>query len=140
MPFVEMLPAARAVGNDLVAGLSEAANRQGLPSVPGFNEATWSRWPVQTGRITAHRDPQEYGGIIAIFTLRGHAIFRAFDGENGSTDWETGPGQLAILRGAGWPRSDSRCPVHEVEPPMLEERMIMTLRFNSNGAGAGYSV
>jgi hypothetical protein len=140
MPFTETLPLARGMGDDLIAGLSEAAKRRGLPEVPGFNEATWSRWPVRTGRITAHRDPREYGGIIAIFTLRGRAMFRVFDDDQQATEWETGPGQLAILRGNGWPLSDSRCLVHEVEPPTSEERMIMTFRYNSGGAGAGYSV
>jgi hypothetical protein len=140
MPFVDTLPLARAIGDDLVAGLSEAALRRGLPVVPGFTEATWSRWPVRTGRISSHRDPREYGGVIAIFTLRGHAIFRVFDDHQRATEWETGPGQLAILRGTGWPSPDSNCLVHEVEPPMNEERLIMTFRYNSGGAGSGYTV
>jgi hypothetical protein len=140
MPFADTLPGVRATGDDLVSGLSEAAEHRGLPVVPSFNEATWSRWPARTGRITSHRDPKEYGGVIAIFTLRGHATFRVFDDQNRATEWETGPGQLAMLRGTGWPRSDSRCIVHEVEPPIADERMIMTFRHNSGGAGAGYSV
>lgn len=53
---------------------------------------------------------------------------------------ESGPGQLALLRGAGWPHEGSRCPLHEVDPPSSGERMIMTLRSNSAGAGAGYTV
>jgi hypothetical protein len=36
--------------------------------------------------------------------------------------------------------ANSRCPVHEVDPPPVGERMIMTSRFNSGGAGTGYVV
>ncbi|HLH99400.1 MAG TPA: hypothetical protein VKV06_01350 [Acidimicrobiales bacterium] len=139
-PFRETLPAVRLVGERLIAGLSETARRRGLPAPSDFNEATWGRYPAKSGRITVHSDPREYGGIIAVFTLRGHAIFRVFDGNNKPTEWETGPGQLALLRGAGWPCANSRCPAHEVDPPTTEERMIMTFRHNCGGAGAGYTV
>ncbi len=136
--IADALPAVRAVGDQVVGGLSAAARRRGLPAVPAFNEVTWSRYPPQAGRITAHRDPTEYAGIIAVFTLRGQAVFRTIDQDRKPTEWDTTPGQLVVLRGSGWPRNDSRCPVHEVEAPQTGERMIMTLRYNSGGAGTGY--
>lgn len=140
LPFDETLPVIRALGHQLVAGLSDAARRLGLPALPRFNEVTWGRYPAGTGRISAHQDPVEYGGVIAVFTLRGYAVFRILDGQRTAAEWETGPGQLALLRGAGWPRSDSRCPVHEAMPPQVGERLILTFRYNVGGAGAGYVV
>ena len=73
-----------------------------------------------------------------VVTLRGAATFRVFGPDDGPVEWETGAGQLALLRGSGWPDEVSRCPLHEVDPPSSGERMIMTLRRNSGGAGAGY--
>jgi len=140
LPFDETLPAVRALGDRLVADLSDAALRLGLPALPRFNEVTWGRYPAGTGRISAHQDPAEYGGVIAVFTLQGQALFRILDGQGTAAEWQTGPGQLALLRGAGWPRPDSRCPVHEVMPPQVGDRTIMTFRHNLGGAGAGYMV
>jgi hypothetical protein len=139
-PFAESPPAVRAVGDELVACLSAEAERQGLIPVPPFNEATWGRYPAGTGHITAHRDPPAYGGVVAVFTLFGQAMFRVWDADGGITEWETGRGQLVLMRGAGWPQPDCHCPMHEGEPPRDEERMIMTLRHNTGGAGAGYVV
>lgn len=140
LPLDSARSAVRRGGAALVAGLSGAAEQRGLPALPPFNEVTWGRYPQGTGRITKHADPTEYGGVIAIFTLRGAATFRVFDTDAEVVEWETGPGQLALLRGAGWPHEGSRCPLHEVDPPSSGERMIMTLRSNSAGAGAGYTV
>lgn len=139
-PFSEALPVVRAVGDRLVTGLCVAAEAQGIPPVPSFNEVTWGRYPAGTGRITAHRDPRAFGGVVAVFTLYGHARFRAWNTAGDVSEWETGPGQLVILRAAGWPAFDSQCPVHEVEPPEHAERMIMTVRHNTAGAGGGYTV
>jgi hypothetical protein len=139
-PFAKAPPVVRAVGDRLIAGLSSAAEQHGLPTLPRFNEATWGRYPPGTGHITAHRDPPAYRGVIAVFTLYGQARFRVWDVDHEVTEWDTGPGQLVILRGSGWPKADSRCPRHDVEPPKHDERMIMTLRYNSGGAGAGYAV
>ena len=139
-PYDEALPAVRAVGNQLIAGLSAAASKRARRPLPAFNEATWGRYPAGTGHITAHRDPGAYGGIIAVFTLAGGATFRAWSGDGRVTEWQTAPGQLVVLRGAGWPEPDSQCPLHEVDPPVEGERRIMTLRHNLGGAGAGYTV
>lgn len=57
-----------------------------------------------------------------------------------ATEWTVVPGVMVIMQGHGWPRADSRCPVHEVEPPVAHERMIMTLRHSTRGAGGGYDV
>lgn len=139
-PFDEALPVVRAVGDRLVAGLTAEARRQGLAEIPAFNEVTWGRYPAGRGHITAHRDPSAYGGVVAVFTLAGHARFRVWTTPEEVSEWETGPGQLVLLRGAGWPAAASLCPLHEVDPPLCGERMIMTFRRNSAGAGAGYAV
>ncbi len=139
-PYAEALPVVRAVGDQLIAGLSAAARRRARPSLPAFNEATWGCYPVGTGHITAHRDPGAYGGVIALFTLTGGATFRAWSADGQVTEWQTGPGQLVVLRSVGWPEPDSQCPLHEVDPPVEGERRIMTLRHNLGGAGAGYAV
>ena len=138
LPLEAARAAVRGVAGGLVAGLSDAAGQRGLPAPRGFNEVTWGRYPARTGRISRHAYPADYGGVIAVFTLRGAAAFRVFRPDGGAVEWETGAGQLALLRGSGWPDEASRCPLHEVDPPSSGERMIMTLRCNSGGAGAGY--
>ena len=75
--------------------------------------------------------------VIAIVTLRGHAVFRVWQGSE-ATEWETTDGDLVLLRGHGWPEGDSLCPVHEVESPRRGERMTMTLRHNTRAPGGGY--
>jgi len=139
-PYAEALPVVRAVGDHLIAGLSAAAWRHTQPVLPAFNEATWCRYPAGTGHITAHRDPSAYGGVVAVFTLAGSATVRAWNSDGRMTEWQTGPGQLVVLRGVGWPAADSQCPLHEVDPPVEGERRIMTLRHNLGGAGTGYTV
>ncbi|MHB8504455.1 MAG: hypothetical protein ACYDEN_01850 [Acidimicrobiales bacterium] len=67
-------------------------------------------------------------------------MFRVFAPDDTMVEWETAAGQLALLRGMGWPHEASRCPLHEVDPPWSGERMILTLRSNRGGAGAGYNV
>ena len=98
-PYADALPAVRAVGDQLVAGLTSIARQRGLPSIPAFNEATWGRYPAGVGHITVHRDPTAYGGVIAVFTLAGKAAFRAWDSEGRMTEWLTEPGQLVVLHG-----------------------------------------
>lgn len=140
IPFGDARRMVRRLGSELVSGIAAVAMRRDLPAPPAFNEVTWTRYPERTGQITRHSDPPEYHGVIAIFTLRGSALFRVFDAEGESTEWSTTPGHLAVLCGARWPREDVRCPLHEVEPPPTGERMIMTFRANAGGAGAGYTV
>lgn len=139
LPLFDVATSVRALGDGLVAGISDVARLRGLPSLPAFNEVTWSRYPARMGHITAHHDPPAYGGVTAIFTLHGHASFRVVD-DDGTTQWETAPGQLVLLRGVDWPAPDSRCPDHEAGASQAGDRSIMTFRHKSGGAGAGYVV
>ena len=128
------------VGAAIVAAVSDLAEQRGLPPAPPFNEVTWTRYPRGSGQITPHRDPGGYQGIIAILTLEGSAPFRVLDDESGSwSEWPTMPGDLVLLRCA-WPTEGDLCPAHAAEPPPDGDRMIMTFRSNSRGAGGGYSV
>ena len=111
--------------------------RPDLPAVPCFNEVQWGRSHDGVGYITAHRDPPGAGGVIAIVTLRGRAVFRVWQGSR-PTEWETADGDLVILRGNGWPSESSLCPVHEAESPRVGDRMTMTLRHNTRGPGGDY--
>ena len=139
LAFETAPPAVRQVGSAIILGLSKAAQRLGLPDPSDFNEATWTRYPQQDGRITKHRDFPEYGGVIAVFTLRGSAIFRVFESDAEVVEWPTIPGHVVVLRGAGWPSGAHRCPPHAVDAPPEGERVIMTLRSNSNGPGSGHN-
>ena len=51
-PYADALPAVRAVGDQLVAGLTSIARQRGLPSIPAFNEATAWALPSSTSRAT----------------------------------------------------------------------------------------
>ncbi len=129
----------REVASSLTISLSLALSESGVPPLPEFNEVTWTRYPAGTGHISAHRDPFAYGGVIAVATLTGSATFRAW-GASGVAGWRTEPGDIVVMQGAGWPTADSRGPLHEVEPPIEGERIIMTLRHNTRGAGGGYDL
>jgi hypothetical protein len=149
--MIEAEPLVRSVGADIVRNLETVA-LPGLPAIPDFNEVSWTRYPAKIGHITAHRDPAAYGGIIAVATLLGEATFRVWPGVvQGKTpevlagdarpaEWTVAAGDLILLRGNGWPTPNARCPIHEVDPPSESERMIMTFRFNTRGAGGGYDV
>lgn len=121
----------------LVQELTEAAT-PGTPVLPPFNEVTWTHYPAGLGHITAHRDPPAYTGIIAVTTLRGDARFVAHSDAGKTHEWMTGPGDIVLLTGRGWPTETSRCPLHAVDPPKAMDRMILTLRSNARGAGAAY--
>jgi hypothetical protein len=113
-----------------------ASVRSDIPAVPCFNEVQWGKSHDGVGYITAHRDPPAAGGVIAIVTLRGRALFRVWH-DSRATEWETTDGDLVLLRGHGWPEANAVCPVHEVES-VREDRMTMTLRHNTRGPGGGY--
>jgi hypothetical protein len=140
MPLAAASPRVLAAATEIISAIEVAASRHDAPELPPFNEVTWTRYPQHTGQITAHHDPVEYRGVIAIFTLEGSADFRVFD--KASDSWRaspTAPGDLVILR-SRWPTSDAACPTHAADPPATSGRMIMTLRSNSRGAGGGYSL
>ncbi|HZU75090.1 MAG TPA: hypothetical protein VE990_20200 [Acidimicrobiales bacterium] len=116
-----------------------AARPDGVAAVPPFNEAQWTLYPRGAGHITAHRDPLGVGGVIAIATLTGRArFFIGGRAEPRRAEWETGVGDLVLLRGNGWPEAGLPRPMHGVEPPADGERIILTFRHNRGGAGASY--
>lgn len=122
-------------GDEIHESLTAAGH--GLAPVPRFNEVQWGRSREGVGFITAHRDPPAAGGIIAIATLEGRALFRVWEGSE-AIEWRTEDGDVVLLRGRGWPNADSLCPLHEVESPRMGDRMTMTLRHNLGGPGADY--
>lgn len=140
MPLASAPEPVAVVGTEIVAAVSDAAHQHRLDSPPPFNEVTWTRYPRGSGQITTHRDPDTYTGLIAVLTLDGSARFRVRDEESSRwVTWLTLPGDVVLLR-SGWPTAAHLCPPHAAEAPSEGERMIMTFRSNSNGAGGGYSV
>ena len=142
LPVDDAEATVRNLATEIVASLTDAMAVLGVVQVPPFNEVTWTHYPDGRGHITAHRDPPAYGGVIAVVTLEGSARFRVWEDHEGSRveEWPTGTGDIVVLRGHGWPRSDLRCPRHEVDPPAQGDRMIMTLRHNTRGPGGGYDL
>lgn len=138
VPFDAAADTVRALGTWIREGLDTGRPAR-APEVPPFNEASWSRSDPAAGHhfISAHRDPSAVGGVIAIATLTGRALFRVW-GSGGVNEWLTGEGDVVVLRGNGWPTADALCPLHEVDPPEVGGRMILTLRHNLGGAGAAY--
>jgi hypothetical protein len=121
------------VATELTSQVSAVARSRGWPEVPAFNEVCWGREPDGEGGIVPHRDPPGAEGLIAVFTLRGCAMFELEDQE-----WPVTAGDLVILRGRGWPTPDSWCPVHGAGPPIGGLRENLQMRFNVGGAGANY--
>jgi hypothetical protein len=133
----------------LTDGINGALSSRTLP-IPHFNHAEWATTtPDGVGFITPHRDPPSALGVVAITTLEGVARFCVWDDD--ATDlrpaqhrddtahqWDTGDGDLVILRCDGWPSADARSPVHEVRSPPAGGRRTLTLRHNRNGYGADY--
>lgn len=133
--FDRAAPTVQEFGRTLCDSLTKA--RSDLPAIPFFNEVQWGQSHDGIGYITAHHDPPGAGGVIAIVTLLGAALFRVWQGSQ-TTEWETGDGDLVMLRGHGWPHESSLCPLHEVESPRVGDRMTMTLRHNRRGPGGDY--
>jgi len=140
LPLEAADPAVVTLATEIIASLQEGAAAFTTVALPNFNEVTWTKYPVGSGHITAHRDPFAYGGVIATMTLKGEANFIVWDEDGCQHTWPTAAGDIVLLLGRGWPERESLCPKHEVEPPRQSERVIMTLRSNRGGAGAGYDV
>ena len=145
--FDRTAPEVRAFGLAVVAGLGAHLDCVATLPVPAFDEVEWSRSVDGVGYITAHRDPPGVGGVIAIVTLSGTTRFRVWPGDVDPrqdpgaappAEWDTGDGDLVLLRGTGWPHSDARCLVHEVDSPPSGERAVLTFRHNRGGPGADY--
>jgi hypothetical protein len=143
-------PVVAEMASEITTAISRAV-RPRHPAPPTFNEVSWSHYPHGRGHITAHRDPDAFGGLIAIFALIGSATFRLWPNNAHGTptmvatrdrpsDWTVDAGDLVLIRGNRWPGSTDRCPVHEALVPAQSERVIMTLRSNANGPGGGYAV
>lgn len=144
-PVASSAPAVRRLAAAIRTGFDATGS---TPPLPEFNHVQWGRPDRGRMFITAHRDPVTAGGIVAIATLRGRAAFRAWehDGPRSAveqrpevaTEWETGPGDLVLLRGGDWPFDGARCPLHEADDPRAGERVTLQLRHNVGGYGAPY--
>jgi hypothetical protein len=141
--------------DDVVGALADAirlgldsAHIPGAAALPAFNHAEWCRAERGQKFITAHRDPHTAGGVIAVLTIRGTAVFRVWDLDGSLADaealpelataWESHDGDLVLMTGGGWPVPSSRCPIHEAESPLHGDRVTLTLRHNKGGYGADY--
>jgi hypothetical protein len=134
---IEQAPAVLGELVDALAGAIDAAAPAGCPPLPRWNEAEWNQDDDGTLFITQHRDPPLAGGTIAVLTLAGSARFRVWD-DDGAHEWDTGPGDVVLMAGQGWPTPQSTCPLHEAESPGPGGRRTLTLRHHLGGAGAAW--
>jgi len=119
-----------------------------VPPLPAFNHAEWCRAERGEKFITPHRDPDTAGGIVAVLTIHGRALFRVWEGGGSlvearghperAEEWETDDGDIVLLCGGGWPTATSRCAIHESRSPLVGDRMTLTLRHNKGGYGSDY--
>lgn len=100
-------PVVQAMGHSLVARLHRRTPATRPTRDTGLQRGDLGPAPAGRGHITAHRNPSAYGGVVAMFTLAGHARFRVWTNPEEVSDLETGPGQLVLLRGAGLQRPAS---------------------------------
>lgn len=140
--------AVRSLASAIRAGI-DGAGYPDVPPLPAFNHAEWCRAERGEKFITPHRDPDTAGGVVAVLTIHGQALFRVWEGGGSSLaeaeshperaeEWETDDGDLVLLSCGGWPTSKSRCPIHEAQSPLAGERMTLTLRHNKGGYGSDY--
>lgn len=137
----------RALADAIQRALDEAMPDD-VDELPEFNHVSWCTADQDRHFITPHRDPDTAGGVVAIATLRGHAVFRVWDLDCSldhaerhpelATRWTTGDGDLVLLRVGGWPDPTTRCPIHGADSPIIGERVTLTLRHNKGGYGADY--
>lgn len=102
----------RALADGISAGI-DGGDSRGVPPLPAFNHAEWCRAERGQKFITPHRDPYTAGGVIAVLTIRGRAVFRIWDFDGSLADaqnrlelataWESEDGDLVLMRGGGWP-------------------------------------
>ena len=142
-------PVVQTFAQSLTDGINRAIRGE-TPPIPPFNHAEWATTtPDGIGFITPHRDPPSALGVVAITTLEGAARFCIWDDD--ATDlppaqhrddtahqWDTGDGDLVILRCDAWPSAQARSPVHEAKSRPAGRRHTLTLRHNRNGYGADY--
>lgn len=136
----------RSLADEIKAGIDSADDA--VAPLPAFNHAEWCGAERGEKFITPHRDPEAAGGVIAVLTIRGRAVFRIWEFTGPLADaqahpelataWESEDGDLVLMRGGGWPLPDSRCPIHEAESPLERDRITLTLRHNKGGYGADY--
>ncbi len=118
---------------------TRSCSKTALPPV-AFNEVTWQRYTPTAGHISAHRDQARYTGVIAVCTLVGEAPFSLLsqrDPDLVVAWWLAGPGDLVLLRGAGFGHREARCPLHRVDPPSRGERLTLALRWREGARGMG---
>jgi hypothetical protein len=138
----------RSLAERIQKGIDSADSPTPPPPLPAFNHAEWCTADGGRKFITPHRDPDTAGGVVAVVTLRGRAVFRIWDLDGPPTEaedhpelattWETEGGDLVVMRSGGWPEPGSRCPIHEAQSPPAGERVTLTLRHNKGGFGADY--
>ena len=145
---VDAAPAGvRSLAEEICAGIDGAVTH-GVGPLPAFNHAEWCRAEGGQKYITPHRDPDTAGGVIAVLTVHGRAVFRVWELDGSIADarshperasaWETEDGDLVLMRGRGWPLPTSKCPIHEAESPREGDRVTLTLRHNTRGYGSDY--
>lgn len=137
----------RSLADAICAGI-DGAHAPDAAGLPAFNHAEWCRAEMGQKFITPHRDPDTAGGVIAVLTIGGRAVFRVWDLDASLADaqshpelataWETEAGDLVLMVSGGWPLPTSRCPIHEAESPLAGDRLTLTLRHNKGGYGADY--
>lgn len=142
-------PVVQAFALSLADGINSAIGAE-TPPIPHFNHAEWATTtPDGIGFITPHRDPPTALGVVAITTLEGAARFCVWDDdatdlaparhrEEMAHQWDTGDGDVVILRCEAWPSAEARSPVHEARSPYAGRRRTLTLRHNGNGYGSDY--
>jgi hypothetical protein len=133
----ELPQASETIASRLEEELHLLAGEPWLSSL-SFNEITYQRYLPEEGHISLHRDQLRYSGIIAVFTLRGEARISVVPHHSSTeVDQVAAQGDL-FLFGTKRNELDIR-PRHFVHPPVNGERISLTLRFNSEGAGTKWA-
>ena len=116
---------AQALGESLAAEVEKS----GFPEA--FNEVSWQRHVPSEVAVGPHRDQSFYTGAIVVVTLVGSARFSMLASRDAADEidaWDTEPGDVVLMRGAGLGDPSARCPWHQVAAPADGERQTLTLR------------